>query len=231
LLEGTLIQRYKRFFADVRLAGTGGVVTAHVANTGSMKTCGAPGDTVYLLPTPDPKRKLAYNWELTRIGDGLVGVNTARPNHVVAAAVRAGRIEELKDATFVRQEAKYGANSRIDLLLEERRGNKQVNVYVEVKNATLLAADGSVAFPDAVTSRGLKHLEELSTMVAAGHRAVMLFFVNRTDGLHVRAAHEIDPAYAAGLKRAHAAGVEILAYRAEHTLEALALGARVPVVV
>jgi len=109
LLEGTLIQRYKRFFADVRLAGTGGVVTAHVANTGSMKTCGAPGDTVYLLPTPDPKRKLAYNWELTRIGDGLVGVNTARPNHVVAAAVRAGRIEELKDATFVRQEAKYGA--------------------------------------------------------------------------------------------------------------------------
>lgn len=225
LVEGTLVQRYKRFFADVRLAD-GTTVTAHCPNTGTMKTCGSPGDTVYLTHDPNPKRKLAYTWELTRRGAALVGVNTMRPNALVAEAVRAKAIAELAACRLVRTEAKYGVNSRIDLLLEEETGGRQV--YVEVKNATMLEGD-RVVFPDAVTSRGLKHLDELTAMVRAGHRAVMLFLVNRTDGRAFAPAAAIDPAYAAGLRSARRNGVEVLAYRAAITLLGTQVAESVPI--
>lgn len=223
LIEGELVKRYKRFFADVRL-DTGEVVTAHCANTGSMKTCGAPGDRVLLLHNPSPTRKLAYTWELTKTTGGYIGVNTARPNHLVAAAVAAKAVPELKDHIDLRQEVKYGVNSRIDLLLTEANGRL---CYVEVKNTTLLAGD-QVQFPDAVTERGLKHLKELQQMVKDGHRAVMFYLINRPEGTSFAPARSIDPAYADGFAEAMAAGVEILAYRVIHTPTRLTLGDRVP---
>ncbi len=224
LVRGTLVQRYKRFFADVTLE-SGETIVAHCANTGTMKTCGTAGDTVYLLHNPDPKRKLAYSWELTATPLGFVGVNTARPNQVVAAAVEAGHIAELSGYTAVRREVKYGANSRIDLLLQ---GPGRPDCYVEIKNSTLLGGD-SVLFPDAVTSRGLKHLHELQAVVAQGGRAVMLYFVNRPEGKDFGVADTVDPAYGSGLRAAMAAGVEVLAYRAEHSLTGIKIGAAVPV--
>lgn len=224
LIAGQLIQRYKRFFADVRLPN-GEVVTAHCANTGSMKTCGSPGDTVYLLHDPKPTRKLAYTWELTETAGGFIGVNTARPNHVVATAIALGKVAELKGYETIKQEVKYGANSRIDILLTDKAGD---TCYVEVKNTTLLA-EGEVQFPDAVTERGLKHLTELTTVVKNGSRAVMFYLVNRPEGAAFAPAAAIDPAYAQGLKDANAAGVEILAYRAEHSVTGITLGAQVPI--
>jgi len=223
LIEGKLIKRYKRFFADVELLN-GDIVTAHCPNTGSMKTCGQPGDTVFILHSPSPTRKLAYTWELTKTPTGFVGVNTARPNHIVANAIEAGKIPELSSYSDMKQEVKYGANSRIDILLTcPVKGQ----CYVEVKNTTLLE-DDSVLFPDAVSARGLKHLQELSQMVKDGHRAVMFYLVNRSEGSHFRPATHIDPAYSKGLSDAFKSGVEILTYRAIHSLEGLCIGEAIP---
>lgn len=224
LVAGELIQRYKRFFADVRLP-SGEVVTAHCANTGSMKTCGAPGDTVYLLHDPKPTRKLAYTWELTGTSGGYIGVNTARPNHVVAAAIAAGQVAELSGYETLKQEVKYGVNSRIDIHLSSKT---KPDCYVEVKNTTLLSGE-EVQFPDAVTERGLKHLVELTAVVRGGARAVMFYLVNRPEGSAFAPAASIDPAYTAGLRDARAAGVEILAYRADHSITGITLGTRVPI--
>ena len=225
LVKGTLVQRYKRFFADVVLEATGETVTAHCANTGSMRTCGAPGDTVYLLHSDDPKRKLRFSWELTSTADGFVGVNTARPNQVVEAAVRGGLVAELAGYGTVRPEVKYGTNSRIDLRLE---APGRPPCYVEIKNATLLEGE-HVRFPDAVTERGLKHLRELELVAQKGERAVLFFFVNRPEGRAVGPADRIDPAYGQALREARANGVEILAYRARPSLQGITLGAAVPV--
>ena len=223
LIEGKLIKRYKRFFADIELAN-GDIVTAHCPNTGSMKTCGQPGDTVFVLYAPSPKRKLAYTWELTKTQSGFVGVNTARPNHVVANAIENGKIAELIGYPDIKQEVKYGVNSRIDILLScPQKGL----CYVEVKNTTLLE-DDVVLFPDAVSERGLKHLQELSQMVRDGHRAVMFYLVNRAEGTHFTPATKIDPAYSKGLSEALKAGVEVLAYRANHTLEGTSIGDQLP---
>lgn len=223
LIEGKLIKRYKRFFADVELAN-GDVVTAHCPNTGSMKTCGQPGDTVFVLHSPSPTRKLAYTWELTKTPKGFVGVNTARPNHVVAKGIENGKIAELVGYPTMKQEVRYGVNSRIDILLScPEKGQ----CYVEVKNTTLLE-DDVVLFPDAVSSRGLKHLQELSQMVKDGHRAVMFYLVNRAEGSQFTPATSIDPAYSKGLSEALKAGVEILAYRANHTLQGISIGDSLP---
>lgn len=224
LVEGVLLRRYKRFLADVRLA-TGEEVTAHCVNTGSMKTCGSPGDTVMLLHNPSPTRKLAYTWELTRTSKGFIGVNTARPNHVVASAIAAGRIPELQEQTEIKCEVKYGTNSRIDILLTSPNGRR---CFVEVKNTTLLVGD-EVQFPDAVTERGLKHLQELTKVVEEGDRAVMFYLVNRAEGQLFAPARTIDPEYAKALKKATASGVEALAYRAVHTLKGIDIGESLPV--
>jgi len=211
LLRGTLVKRYKRFLADVVLA-TGEAVTAHCANSGSMLSVNAPGSEVWLSPARNPERKLRYTWEMIRVGNGLVGINTQHPNPLAAEAVAAGAIPELAGYGQVRREVKYGRNSRIDLLLE---ADGRPPCYVEVKNVTMrrdLSADGPAEFPDAVTARGAKHLDELAAMAANGCRAVMLFLVQRTDCRRFAVAADIDPAYAAGLARARAAGVEALCY-------------------
>ncbi|MFZ5660405.1 MAG: DNA/RNA nuclease SfsA [Pseudomonadota bacterium] len=210
LIAGRLLRRYQRFLADVQL-DSGETVTVHCPNSGSMATCKTPGQRVLLSHRPDPKRKLAYTWELYDSGSGWVCVNTQHPNAVVAEGIAAGRIPELAGYTQLRREVKYGGDSRIDILLE---APDRPACYVEVKNCTLLAADGRIRFPDAVTARGLKHLHALMEVVRQGQRAVMCFFIGRPDGRGFGPADQVDPAYGEGLRTAAAAGVEILAYRA-----------------
>ena len=222
LVRGTLLKRYKRFFADVRLAD-GTEVVAQCANSGTMKTCADPGMEVALRPHDDPARKLKFSWELTRAGKGWIGVNTMHPNLVTAEAIEAGVLPTLAGYPTLKREVKYGTNSRIDVLLEGPKGR----AWVEVKNVTL--KDGSIArFPDAVTERGLKHLEELAKMKKQGDRAVMVFFMSRPDCDVVSVAREIDPAYAAGLKTALKAGVEVIAARAEAGLKSIEIVGTLP---
>lgn len=205
LTKGRLIRRYKRFLADVELAD-GNIVVAHCANSGSMLGCQEPGSMVYLSPNQNPKAKLDWRWELIDVDGALVGINTSHPNRLVEAAIADGTISELQGYGSMRREVKYGQNSRIDILLEDPGF-----CYVEVKNVTLKIGN-EARFPDAVTARGTKHLMELSQMVADGHRAVMVYLVQREDCSMFRPASDIDPAYANALKAAQTAGVEIVCY-------------------
>jgi sugar fermentation stimulation protein A len=210
LLRGRLVKRYKRFFADVEL-DDGTVVTAHCPNSGSMKSVNDAGAPVWVTHNDDPKRKLKYTWEMIRIGDALVGVNTNRPNAIAAEAIAEGAIPELAGYETLKREVKYGKNSRIDILLSD---DAKPDCYVEIKNVTMrrdLAPGAPAEFPDGVTARGAKHLAELSDMVAQGHRAVMLYFIQRDDADAVTMAADIDPVYAQALRDALAAGVEAIA--------------------
>ena len=220
LVRGTFERRYKRFFADVRLE-SGELVVAHCPNTGSMRSCIEPGWPVLISPATNPKRKLRWTLEVAIAPTSAILVNTARPNRVVEMAILSGEIPQLAGYATLRREVPYGEKSRIDLLLE---GPPQAGpngghpsgqrCLVEVKNLTLRTDDGMGAFPDAVTARGKRHLEELAACAAAGDRAVQLFLVPRTDVAAVRPADEIDPAYAGALRLAVAAGVEVLAVQA-----------------
>ncbi|WP_372807464.1 DNA/RNA nuclease SfsA [Pontiella sp.] len=221
VIFGTLLKRYKRFLADVEL-DDGTVVTAHCPNTGRMTSCAEPGWRVALSDRQNPKRKYRYTWELVHNGDCWICVNTGRANEMAFEAVSKGWIPALSGYAEVLREQTFG-NSRFDLML--RTGGDLC--YVEVKNVTLLADDGCYAFPDAVTERGRKHLNELIAVVQAGHRAAMLFVIPRSDGSTFRAAHEIDPAYAVALQAAADAGVELHAWRAEVSPEELRLAGSV----
>ena len=207
LIPGSLLQRYKRFLADVRLED-GTVITAHCTNTGTMKTCWEPGDRVLLEPAANPDRKLKYTWLACERGAGnWIGVDTGMPNRVVAEAARQDALPGLSGLRAVRTEVKYGAErSRIDVLALDAEGRQ---VFIEVKNATLKEGDW-VLFPDAVTERGIKHLRELQAMLREGHRSAIAFFAHRADVSFFDAARRVDPAYAAELDRAAAAGVAIL---------------------
>ena len=218
LVQGKLIKRYKRFLSDIRLPD-GTIVCAHCANSGSMLSVCDPGSEVWLSPATNPERKLRYTWELIRVGKGLVGINTSHPNGLVSEAIREGKIAELAGYASLRREVKYGKNSRIDILLEDP---KRPACYVEIKNVTMRRGNkptDPAEFPDAVTTRGAKHLVELTDMVKAGHRAVMVYLVQRTDSPSFTVAADIDPAYAKGLKAAMAKGVEVLVYGCKVTSE------------
>ncbi len=224
LIRGTLIRRYQRFLADVRL-DDGTTITALCPNTGSMKTCVEPGRPVLLSVSDSPTRKYRHTWEMIRMGRVWVGVNTANPNAVVHEAILRGTIPELAGYDEARREVPFGhENSRVDVLL--RKGDRLC--YVEVKNVTLHVGDGVAAFPDSVSERGAKHLRELAAMAKAGHRAVMFYFLGRADCDRVRPADEIDPAYGTELRRAARAGVEMLAYRAIVRPHGITLGGPVP---
>ena len=209
LIPGTLLKRYKRFLADVRLED-GSVVTAHCPNSGSMKGYKDAGLKVRLSESSNPNRKLRYTWELVEdAGGDTIMIHAARANALVSEAIRNGIVTELQGYDTLRTEVKYGSrNSRVDLLLEQ--GNDKC--FVEVKSVTLREGD-ALMFPDAVTTRGQKHLEELMEMRVQGHRAVLFFAVLREGGERFEAAAHIDPAYAALLTTARANGVEILVYR------------------
>lgn len=207
LIKGSFKKRYKRFFADVEL-DNGEIVVSHCPNTGSMKGL-LDFDNAYISHVDDPKRKLKYTLQFIEKGNVRVGVNTHLTNHVAIEGVKEGLIEELKEFKELKPEVKYGSqNSRIDILLTEHDDTLH---YVEVKNTTL--AEGTTArFPDAVTTRGQKHLQELTEMVEAGHKATMLYVVNRNDCENFSTATDIDPEYTKLLKIAVNAGVQVLAY-------------------
>ncbi|MDP1520315.1 DNA/RNA nuclease SfsA [Porticoccus litoralis] len=225
LEQAILLKRYKRFLADIRLAN-GEEMTIHCPNTGSMKNCWAPETPCWFSRSNDPKRKLPGTLEITSTPDGfLAGVNTGRPNKLVREAIESGVIAELQEYSEIRPEVKYGdENSRIDLLLidGERR------CYVEVKNTTLGVGDGRVLFPDAVTTRGAKHLRELMAMVEQGHRAVLVFCVQHSGAQSVGPADEIDPVYGQTLREAMDAGVEVLAYGCDLSAEEISLRSALP---
>ncbi|WP_420348946.1 DNA/RNA nuclease SfsA [Pelagibius sp.] len=224
LIPGRLLKRYKRFLADVELED-GGVVVAHCANPGSMLGLAAPGSVVWLSPAQNPARKLRFSWELVDSEGALVGINTGRANSLVGEALDQGRIPALDASGRVRREVPYGARSRVDFLLQ-KDGVK--DCYLEVKSVTLKRSDGLAEFPDSVTARGARHLEELAAMVAGGHRAVLLFLVQRGDCREVGVARDIDPHYGEALDRARAQGVEVLCYSCEVSPEGVALDAPLP---
>lgn len=220
LIRGTLVQRYKRFLADVQLAN-GEIVTAHCTNTGSMLGCKEPGSAVYLSRSDNPNRKLAYTWEMIEINKQWVGINTMHPNRLVAEAIASGAIQELTGYTRIRSEVKVNAHTRLDLCLESQSGS----CFVEVKNVTL-ASEGVAAFPDAVTERGTKHLRELMRLHRKGHRAAIVFVIQRPDCHAFRPADEIDVEYGRWLRKAVKAGVEALPYIAKVTPEEIFLTER-----
>ena len=218
LVKGTLLRRYKRFLSDIELEG-GDRVTAHCANPGSMLGLNEPGSEVWLLPARKPGRKLPFSWELIRVGDHLVGINTGRPNGIVEEALRAGQVTELTGYQDLRREVKYGRNSRIDILL---RDPDRPPCYVEVKNVHLKRG-AAAEFPDSVTARGTKHLAELADMVSQDARAVMFYLVQRGDCDRFSIAADIDPTYAEALERALARGVEAVCYDCRVTREGIGL--------
>jgi len=224
VIEATFLRRYKRFLADFRL-DDGSEVTAHCANTGSMKTCLKPGARAWITYHDDPKRKLAYSWQAIEMEDGWVGIHTSLANKLVKEAIDEGLVPELTGYGSLATERKYGRNSRIDLLLSEPG---RPDCFVEVKNVTLLLAQNVVGFPDAVTARGLKHLHDLMEVVAGGSRAVLFYCVQRESAQVVQPARDFDPAYTAALAEAMAAGVEVVSYRARLTPEAVRLDRPLP---
>jgi sugar fermentation stimulation protein A len=213
LLRGRLVKRYKRFLADVIL-DSGETVTTTCPNTGSMMGLLTPGAHVWLSQSDSPTRKYKHTWELVEAQFGesreMVGINTNHPNRLVTEAIEAGAIKELKGYASLRREVKYGKNSRIDILLEDAAKGL---CYVEIKNVHMMRKLGRAEFPDSVTERGAKHLAEMSDMVAAGHRAVMLYLIQMSSPKSFELARDIDPGYGAAFDKARGLGVEAIAYR------------------
>lgn len=223
LVPARLIRRYKRFLADCTLEGSGIQITAHCANPGSMMGLADPGTRVWLEPNTDPKKKLKFGWRLVDHENGhFTGVDTSLPNRVLRSALTDRAIPALASYPIVKPEVKYGENSRIDFLLS---GAQLPDAYVEVKSVTLSRQRGLAEFPDSVTARGTKHLHELGKMARAGHRAVMLYLVQRTDCNRLTLAQDLDPAYAAAFLQARQSGVETLIIGTDISTKGVALSA------
>jgi len=221
LIHGTLIKRYMRFLADVKL-DSGETVTAHCTNSGSMKSCIENGAEVYLSPVDDPNRKTKFTWEMIKINGDWVGINTSNPNKLAFEEVKAGRIEKLKGYTEVQAEVKFD-DSRFDLMAK----NSNETCFIEVKNVTY-KEEIYALFPDAITSRGKKHLETLVKVKEQGMRAVMLYIIQRTDVEIFSTAKQIDPEYSKSLKIAYEKGVEIIPVQVKVTPEKIEIVKELP---
>ncbi len=206
LTTGVLIKRYKRFLADVKLDETGQTVTVHCPNSGSMKGCAIPGSGVWLSTSDNPKRKYKYTLEMIQVPETMIGINTQLPNKLIKQAVENGEIDTLSGYDRVKAEIKTSPHTRLDLLLEKKEGGK---CYVEIKNCTLVE-DRVAMFPDAVTLRGQKHLDELQRLVSLGSRGIIFFLIQRTDAVIFRPADMIDKIYGEKLRQAVSSGVEIM---------------------
>ena len=220
LQEGVLLKRYKRFLADITNQ-EGESITIHCPNTGSMKNCQEPGSRIWYSDSENPKRKYACTWELVEVeSKHIVGINTGLANKLVREAIASNRIEELMAYKSLRTEVAYGEQkSRIDLLLEGTAKDPDAMCYVEVKNVSLGLGDGLGSFPDAVTTRGQKHLQELLHMHSLGHRAVLLFCVQHSGIQRIIPADNIDPEYGRLLREVVSKGVEVIAYRADFDVQ------------
>ena len=230
LIEATLARRYKRFLADVVLP-SGEVMTVHVANPGAMTGLDRPLSRVWLSDSGNTLRKYPHTWELveTDLGSGpeIVGVNTAQPHQLVADALEAGLIPELRNYPTIRREVKYGDNSRVDFLLDDPTRRP---CYLEIKNVHLMRKPRLAEFPDSVTVRGAKHMRELAGVLASGARAVLLFVIQIPSAERFSVARDVDPGYAAAFDRARALGVEVLAWRCKVTLDGIEIAAPLPIV-
>lgn len=222
LEAATLIKRYKRFLADVT-TDEGKEITVHCPNSGSMRGCSTPGSRVMLSTSPNLKRKYPQTFEMVKEGDTWIGVNTMLTNKIVAEAILEGRIQELQNIDTLTREVVTSKSSRLDLLLE--RGKEKI--YVEIKNCSLVE-DGWAMFPDAVTARGTKHLNELASLVEQGHQGIIFFCIQRTDADRFRPAAHIDPLYAETLVEVSKKGVQILVYQAEVLPESIIIQKSIP---
>lgn len=207
LLKGRLVKRYKRFLADMELED-GALITAHCPNSGAMQGLVTPGTPVWVSRAGNPSRKLPYTWEMVEVNGIYVGVNTSNPNHLVEEAIHAGVIKELQGFGSLRREVSYGKNSRIDILLSDP---SQPLTYVEVKNVHLKRGERAV-FPSSVTTRGAKHMGELSMMMDQGHQAYVVYVVQRKDCEGFEIASDIDPVYGKETLKALENGVQALVY-------------------
>lgn len=223
LIPGKLVRRYKRFLADIIL-DDGHQITAHCPNSGSMKGCDIPGSKVFVSHQPSPKRKLQYTWELVYAGNSWVGINTILANRIVQEALLDGKIQELNGFKELFREKNYGHNSRIDILLKFQDSV----CYVEIKNVTLVENERAL-FPDAITKRGQKHIEELIRMKKEGHRAVLLFLIQREDASVFAPADEIDSVYGMMLRMAFQHGIEILPYQCKVSPTEISIYKKLPV--
>ena len=209
LIKGKLIKRYKRFFTDVQLDKE--IVTAHCPNTGSMKGLLDEGNDVYLLPSNDPKRKLKYGLEIIKSRKNLVGVNTHMANKIVQHALKNNLIKELKNNDLIKPEVYFNKKTRFDFLIVK---NNQ-KIFVEVKNVTLFRSKNTAEFPDAITSRGSKHLLTLIDAIKKGYKTYILFLVQIQNMEFFKIAKDIDTKYYNDYKIAKKAGVNFLAYRCD----------------
>jgi sugar fermentation stimulation protein A len=229
LIPAMLARRYKRFLADV-MFDSGEMTTVHVSNPGAMIGLDRPYSRIWLSDSENPLRSLRYTWELveTDLGSGpeLVGINTSQPNQLVSEALQAGLIPQLRDYPSVRREVKYGANSRADFVLED---GTRPPCYLEVKNVTLMRKPRLAEFPDCVTVRGAKHLDDLAGIVRHGGRGVLLFVIQIASAERFSVARDLDPAYASAYDRGRANGVEILAWRCMVGVEGIELAGPVPI--
>ncbi|MEM8554586.1 MAG: DNA/RNA nuclease SfsA [Pseudomonadota bacterium] len=226
LIPARLVRRYKRFLADAILED-GTEVTAHCPNSGSMMGLKDEGMRIWLEPNDDPKKKLKYGWRVVELPDGhFSGIDTMVPNRVVKEALHAKKVTEVAAYSNIQPEVKYREGSRVDFLLRE---DGLPDVYLEVKNVHLRRDDDWAEFPDSVTSRGAKHLGDLTAMVAEGHRAVMLYLVQRTDCARLKMAADLDPTYAQAFEDARAAGVEMLCYGTHVTPQGVWIAGAMPI--
>jgi sugar fermentation stimulation protein A len=226
LIEATLLKRYKRFLADVILPN-GDSLTVHCPNTGAMTGCAEPGWRVYLSQSDNPKRKYAHTWELAKNHrQEWIGINTNNANKVVKAALQNRHIIELAEYNSIHPEYKVG-DSRIDFFLQ---GDGMPDCYVEVKSVSLCSEGGMGFFPDTVTQRGTKHANELAELARQGHKAVLLFCVQHSGINSVKIAQHIDPKYAEAVRKAQEAGVLLLSYKCNFSIENMSLANALPIV-